>query len=93
MDALLGALRLAQEGARSNLWGLGCPFYCQSSSAGALLAAGLLGLILGVFLGAIATVKIFSLFQRLPEPTPPAAEPLRPQGLHRRARLVRYLDG
>ena len=41
-------LAFVVQGLRKNLFGLGCPFYCTSPSWGALLAAFLLGLVLGV---------------------------------------------
>ena len=43
--ALLG---LVVEGLSSNLWGLGCPFYCTPPSLGLCLFLFLLGWLLGV---------------------------------------------
>ena len=39
---------LVVEGLSSNLWGLGCPFYCVHPSLGLLIACFLLGWIFGV---------------------------------------------
>ena len=49
---VLEALRIVHWGASSNLWGLGCPFYCTEFSFGSILAAALTGIILGFGLGA-----------------------------------------
>ena len=52
MDIALSAARLIHQGASTQLWGLACPFYCSAPGFGGLLAALLLGFILGVTLGA-----------------------------------------
>lgn len=42
------ALGLLVEGLSTNLWGLGCPFYCASPSVGLLAFLFLAGWILGI---------------------------------------------
>ena len=52
MDLALSAARLVHQGASTQLWGLACPFYCSAPGVRGLLAALLLGFILGVAFGA-----------------------------------------
>ena len=51
-------LAFVVQGLRKNLFGLGCPFYCTSPSRGALLAAFLLGLVLGVGFLRLAPLQV-----------------------------------
>ena len=51
----LEILRLGHQGLVSNLWGLACPFYCTSPSAGSFVAFLLSGYILGCISGAVFT--------------------------------------
>ena len=53
-------LRLAQSAAASNFWGLGCPFYCTEFSAGSILAAALLGGIVGFGLGFWSAIALYT---------------------------------
>ena len=43
----LGALRVVQGAVGTNLYGLGCPFYCSSPSVPLLLLCVVIGLVLG----------------------------------------------
>ena len=90
---LLDSLRFAQQGINSNLWGLGCPFYCTSPSVGLLKSGVLLGFIAGFIFGLWAAYRLYIFTCK--EETPVAQErPLQQENQVRgRRRLIGYVDG
>ena len=62
LASLLQAFSLVQEGVKSNWWGLACPSHC-SAGLGGLVAAFLLGLIVGVLLTGLAAFYFYQAFR------------------------------
>ena len=96
-DSMLEAgstLGLVVQGLRTNLFGLGCPFYCTSPSVGALAASFLLGLVLGVGLCAwllyrFDFVPVFTSASSTPVPS--ASRLSSPPSGRARSALLEYL--
>ena len=59
MDSALSVLSVVAQGARSNLWGLGCPFYCGTFPLSAFLCSFLVGWLLGLLSAALAWIYLF----------------------------------
>ena len=90
--AFVGALellRIGHQGLVSNLWGLACPFYCTSPSAGSFVAFLLSGFILGCICGAVFTYWVLA--GGIPAFPRPAAQAPEQEPPRRRSRLAGYL--
>ena len=87
----LQAFQFLREGALTNLWGVGCPFYCTAPSLGTLVSFLLLGLIFGAVIGAWAC-HIFYTSGLVPAEQVPVPSPeLRLRMHQRRQRLGGYV--
>lgn len=85
MEAGLSLLSVVAQGAKSNLWGLACPFYCGSFPASSFICCVLVGWILGLGTAFLAWTYLCY----LPQPSePPSQEILRPAA---DPRIISYL--
>ena len=81
----------ASQAARTNFYGLACPFYCSQPGLGALLSSFLAGLGLGFALAAYLAWSLFCFWHLSRGSVPGSSEGSSPSD-QRGLRLARYLD-